>query len=481
MEIVKTTPLAHRSQKIATLALSAALVSLALTTASAALDAPSLALRMVDGKVQVGTESAASYYLQWCTPMGTWSNWNENTQIDPDTASLWFRGIFDDAEADSMQWDPPANVALYSADSATEGPDGFPWISIGQLDEEGLIQSIPRPDLMARQLNAADPVAYADPKNNQAVATPDPGLVKLYWRNRVSNLPVIWHLSDTGVRKSGVSVATAPSKYWILVDTADIDGDGTTDLVWHNSSTGRIVIWFLDPDGVLNHSQLVRDVDLSTSWSIQGVADLNHDGVPDLIFHHATTGRATIWYLKNDGTYLRGSYVLDANVATTWKIVGVADMNKDSNPDLIWLNSSTGIALIWFLDAEGLYVSGANVADVKLSTAWKIVGVADMNKDANPDLIWHHATTGRAHIWFLDGGGRYVSGANVADVNLATAWKVAGVEDVNNDGEPDLIWHNSSTGRAHTWFLDDTGLYARGTNALDVNLATTWGMDSVAK
>ena len=392
---------------------------------------PSLALRVVDREVQVGTESADSYYLQWCTPMGEWLNWNETTSIDPEVSSLWFRGIFEDGQTgDPMLWDPPSDALFYSADIADPDPAGLTWAVVGRLDDEGLIQGLPaREPLSFGDESEPPPVLAAEPKNNQAVATPDPGRVRLYWQNQTTRQPVLWHLGDSGVRKGGVAVASSnPSSAWGIAGTADIDGDGTEDLVWHNSSTGRIIIWFLDPDGVMRGTQQVRDVNLSTVWKIKGVEDMNRDGIPDLVFH----------------------------------------------------NSSTGRAHIWFLDDEGEYVSGADVAAVNLDTAWQIKGVADMNKDANPDLIWHHATTGRAHIWFLNATGNYVSGTNVANVNLATSWKIKGVADVNSDSNPDLVWHNSSSGRTHTWFLNATGNYVSGTNALDTNLATTWQINAVS-
>ena len=445
--------------------------------------APALALRVVDNELQVGTDSAAPYYLQWCTPMGVWANWNEGTRIDPLVPSLWFRGQFEDAQAvDPMAWDPPEDATFYSpGGGGVEGGDGLSWATVGRLDGEGAIQAQAAPEPLSFGEEASPPAYSADPKKNQAMATPDPGRVRLYWQNRTTRAPVIWHLGDTGVRKGGVAVSTSnPSSAWGIAGTGDVDGDGTEDLVWHNSTSGRVVIWFLDPDGVFRSSQQVIDVNLSTYWKIKGVEDMNGDGVPDLIFHHATMGRAHIWYLTATGEYASGSDVADVNLSTYWKIMGIRDMNKDSNPDLIWHHASTGRAHIWFLDDQGKYVSGTNVANVNLVKAWQIKGVEDMNGDANPDLIWHHATTGRAHIWFLNATGNYVSGTNVANVNLATSWKIKGVRDVNEDGNPDLVWHNSSSGRTHTWFLNATGNYVSGTNATSVNLATAWQIDAVS-
>ncbi len=449
------------------------------SAAVAGATAPVLALRVVDGVVQVGTESPAPFYLQWCTPMGEWENWQVGTVMAPGVPSHWFRGVFEDVDQeDPMQWNPPENVAFYDAEDGEAGADGISWIPIGAQTAEGTIEGLAAPDRMSF---LPDPVPVADaPKNNQAVATPDPGRVRLYWQNTSTRQPVIWHLGDSGVKKGAVTVASSPSTAWRIAGTGDIDSDGTEDLVWHNSSSGRVVIWFLDPDGVYNRSQQVLDANLATTWSIKGVEDMNGDGVPDLVWHQSTTGRAYVWALNASGERTSGWDVSETYPATAWKIVGVEDMNGDSNPDLVWHNSSTGRAHIWYLDAAGKYVSGANVADVNLATAWQIKGVEDMNGDTNPDLVWHNSSTGRAHIWYLDDEGKYVSGANVSDSNPATTWKIEGVADVNSDGNPDLVWHNASTGRALTWFLNDSGIYVSATNASSANLATAWQIDDVS-
>ncbi len=450
--------------------------------AKSAYDDPAVAIRIVDNEVQVGTFEPSSYYLQWATPMGVWKNWDASTFLNFENPSLWLRGVFEPMEmVDTMDWEPPEHALLYSPAAVVPDEAGRHWFSVGRFGEDGQVYAQHAPEPLSFATASTPPVLSDEPKNNQAVATPDPGAVRLYWHNRTTRQPVVWHLGDSGLRKGGATVSAAyPASAWRIVGSADIDGDGTVDLVWHNSSTGRLVIWFLEPDGVLRRSQQVLDANLSTLWRVRGVEDMNGDGVPDLIFHNASTGRAVIWYLDAGGERIGSASVVDANVSTAWQIVGVADMNGDGNPDLVWHNAATGRALYWVLDNDGVYVSTVNILETAIATSWRVVGITDINGDSNPDIIWHHATTGRAHIWFLDGDGKWSSGVNIADVNLATAWQIKAVVDVNDDGTPDLVWHNTANGRTHTWFLDDTGRYVSGLDAISGGLATAWQIDSVS-
>ena len=54
---------------------------------------------------------------------------------------------------------------------------------------------------------------------------------------------------------------------------------------------------------------------------------------------------------------------------------------------------------------------------------WKIVGVADYNGDTKPDLLWRNSVSGENVVWWMNGVVRTGAAAllTVADV----AWRVA--------------------------------------------------------
>ena len=53
---------------------------------------------------------------------------------------------------------------------------------------------------------------------------------------------------------------------WTIVETGDFDGDGKSDILWHDSS-GNVAIWFMNGAQV-TQSAVVGTV--PTVWSIQG-------------------------------------------------------------------------------------------------------------------------------------------------------------------------------------------------------------------
>ena len=79
---------------------------------------------------------------------------------------------------------------------------------------------------------------------------------------------------------------------------------------------------------------------------------------------------------------------------------------------------------MWFLN--GLTVSWGSYLDPSrfADTRWQIRRVMDLNDDGQPDLLWHHQATGELYVWYLNGvavsGGAYLTPSRFAD----TRWQI---------------------------------------------------------
>ena len=124
----------------------------------------------------------------------------------------------------------------------------------------------------------------------------------------------------------------------------------------------------------------------------------------------------------------------------------MADFDVDGQKDILWHNQATGELYVWFMNglvaARGGFLSPARFAD----TRWQIRGLADLNGDSRPDLLWHNTATGELYAWFLDGT-TVATGAWLTPDRLAGSdWVLAQVADFDRDGKADLLWHNRRTG-----------------------------------
>jgi len=241
--------------------------------------------------------------------------------------------------------------------------------------------------------------------------------------------------------------------------TSDFDGDGLADLAWRHTPSGRNAVWLMDGvnarvTAVLSPAGAGAVADLD--WEIRGVADMNRDGRPDLIWQHRTSGRLAVWFMS--GTTRTGTnYLYDTAMNSTepdldWKIVAAGDMDRDGHTDLLWRHRVSGAIRLWHMN--GLVKADSVVVPTVADAAWEIVDLADMNGDGMLDLVWWHNASGRIAAWLMFDAIRQstppFSPAQLAD----SKWQIAGVADMNGDRKPDLVWQQVDSGELGVWFLD---------------------------
>jgi hypothetical protein len=98
----------------------------------------------------------------------------------------------------------------------------------------------------------------------------------------------------------------------------DFNGDGKTDILWRNTSSGQNAVWFLDGATVTGFA--VLDSMTDQTWTIVGTGDFNGDGKTDILWRNTSSGQNAVWYL--DGATVTGFAVLDSMPDQTWQIVG---------------------------------------------------------------------------------------------------------------------------------------------------------------
>jgi hypothetical protein len=80
----------------------------------------------------------------------------------------------------------------------------------------------------------------------------------------------------------------------------------------------------------------------------------------------------------------------------------VADFDADGGPDLLWQDLSGGFLGVSFVDA-GSVVGFLPLRPSAVPTSLRLAGVADMNADGRPDLLWQERTTGVLAVWYMNG------------------------------------------------------------------------------
>jgi hypothetical protein len=84
----------------------------------------------------------------------------------------------------------------------------------------------------------------------------------------------------------------------------DFNGDGYSDLVWENTVTGQRGYWFMQNQNITSfgwtrYPNMQQVTPPPPNWHIVGISDFPDDGSADLVWQDSISGAAQIWYQKN--------------------------------------------------------------------------------------------------------------------------------------------------------------------------------------
>ena len=212
-------------------------------------------------------------------------------------------------------------------------------------------------------------------------------------------------------------------------------------------------------------------------------ADLNADGIPDLVLQNTSTRAVSARLLGIDGTVAASNPVVTA--PANWRIGAVGPFDPITGSESIILQNSVDRRVVaWLLggpdgtDYTGWAPLQRDGGDLLASPGWVIQGSADFDNDGDSDLLVRNESTGRLVIWEMNGL-QYVGFHFVYSANTPLAWRVAGVH--ANEGRSVIVLQNQSSGQVIRWELvgftyDGWAPYTRADNGASLVAPTGWNV-----
>jgi hypothetical protein len=183
-------------------------------------------------------------------------------------------------------------------------------------------------------------------------------------------------------------------------------------------------------------------------------ADLNADGVPDIVVEVPGSNRASTALGNGDGTFGPPTE-LDAGTNPVSGVI--ADFNRDDIPDIAIVDNGSGNAYVYLGDGTGAFGPRRTLS---VGYARSIIS-ADVNRDGKMDLLLANPNTNSVTILRGIGDGTF-QGATSISAGYG-AWHLA-APDLNADGAPDLVVVNPGDSDISVFRNNGSGAFGSRTN-----------------
>jgi len=260
------------------------------------------------------------------------------------------------------------------------------------------------------------------------------GTSDILWYNSSTGDVDEWKMSNAAWNGS-VDLGAHPGAGWQIVGSGDFAGNGTDDVLWTNSTGGQVQtdIW------MLQNGQWSSSVSPGThpgGYQVAGIGDFTGNGTSDILWFNPTTGDADEWQIAN-GKWV-GSVDLGSHPGSGWQIAGVGNFTGNGTDDILWTNSTGGQVQtdIWELQ-NGKWV--ASVSPGNHPAGYQVAGIGDFTGKGTSGILWQNPNTGDVDEWQLTNG-KWAASVDLGE-HPGSGWKLAGVGDVTGSGVSDLIWH----------------------------------------
>jgi autotransporter-associated beta strand protein len=288
------------------------------------------------------------------------------------------------------------------------------------------------------------------------------GLSDLLWQNTSSGQAAVWEMNGDALTGGG-PVSPNPGPAWKAIGSGDFTGDGHADILWQNTTTGQASIWEMNENALVGGGAVTPNP--GPSWKALGTGDFNGDGLSDILFQNTSSGQVSIWEMN--GNKLIGGGAVGPSPGSGWSEIGTGDFNGDGDSDILWQNASTGQLSIW--EMNGNEIVGGGTVSSNPGPSWKAIGTGDFYDNGHSDILFQNTSSGQVSIWEMNGTN--VIGGGPVSTNPGLAWHAIGTGDFNGDGHSDILFQNTS-GQASIWEMNGNTLIGGG--PVSPNPGSSW-------
>ncbi len=250
-------------------------------------------------------------------------------------------------------------------------------------------------------------------------------------------LMVLTNLGNGSFVSASTNILGAGTGNVRMVVAADINGDGKPDLISANGNASPGTLTVLTNNGSGGFVFASTNMVGNNPFGVV-VADINGDGTPDLISANNISS-GTLSVLTNNGS---GGFVSAStnSVGNSPRSVTTADVNGDGSLDLISANIGDGSLSVLLNNGSGIFSAPLPVV---VGSSPIGVSAVELNGDGKVDLVCANNTVPGTLTAVTNNGSGFFLPAFTKSVG-GLPYVVIGA-DVSGDGKADLISANGTT------------------------------------
>ncbi|OLE62277.1 MAG: hypothetical protein AUI36_10855 [Cyanobacteria bacterium 13_1_40CM_2_61_4] len=128
------------------------------------------------------------------------------------------------------------------------------------------------------------------------------GKADVLWRHATSGQNYLYPMDGTAIKPGEGFLRTVADLNWQVKGVGDFDGDGAADILWRNAATGENYLYPMHGRTIKPTEGYLRTV-ADLNWQIAAVGDYDGDGKSDLLWRNASTGQNYLYPM--DGTTIK--------------------------------------------------------------------------------------------------------------------------------------------------------------------------------
>ncbi|MFJ8580372.1 LamG-like jellyroll fold domain-containing protein [Micromonospora sp. NPDC093277] len=268
------------------------------------------------------------------------------------------------------------------------------------------------------------------------------------------------------------SVNVTPPAMWkdasLIFSPGDFDGDGTSDIIYRNTSDQSLYLMRGNGRGGWLTSVPAK---LGGGWGgpdqIFSVGDFDGDGNPDVMYHlpgennfHLKRGNGKGWWASDADKVIPSTFG-----STAQMVFSPGDFDGDGKPDVLYRKSTDNNLYLVKGNGAGGWLTGT---PIQIGTGWgsaqMVFSPGDFDGDGKPDVLYRKSTDNSLYIVKGNGTGGWVTGTSVL---VSAGWgdvdALLSSGDFTGDRKADVLRRGSTDRDLYLMRGNGTGGWSTGT------------------